>query len=63
MALSIQKQAGVEFLHVPYSDGTSAAVVAALGGHEAAVVSSPGEVNAQTSSGVMRILAVAADER
>ena len=63
MALSIQNKAGVEFLHVPYSDGTSAAVVAAVGGHNDAVVSSPGEVSSQVAAGQMRILAVAADER
>lgn len=63
MALSIQEKAGCEFLHVPYSDGTSAAVVAAVGGHNDAVVSSPGEVSSQLAAGQVRILAVASDER
>ena len=63
MALSIQEKAGCEFLHVPYSDGTSAAVVAAVGGHNDAVVSSPGEVSPQLAAGQVRILAVASDER
>lgn len=63
MALSIQNNAGCEFLHVPYSDGTSAAVVAAVGGHNDAVVSSPGEVSSQLAAGQVRILAVASDTR
>lgn len=63
MALSIQNKSGCEFLHVPYSDGTSAAVVAAVGGHNDAVVSSPGEVSSQLAAGQVRILAVASDER
>lgn len=63
MALSIQEKAGCEFLHVPYSDGTSAAVVAAVGGHNDAVVSSPGEVSSQLAAGQVRILAVASDDR
>ena len=62
-ALSIQNDQEVSFVHVPYSGGTSDAVVAAVGGHVDAVVSQPSEVDAQVQAGTLRILAVATEER
>lgn len=62
-ALSIEIEAGVKFLHVPYSGGTNDAVIAAVGKHVDAVVSSPAEVDAQVKAGTIRILAMATDQR
>jgi len=63
IALSTEIAAGVKFLHVPYSGGTNDAVIAAVGKHVDAVVSSPAEVDAQVKAGTLRILAMASDKR
>jgi tripartite-type tricarboxylate transporter receptor subunit TctC len=53
----------VKFLHVPYSGGTNEAVIATVGKHVDAVVSTPAEVDAQVKAGTLRILAMANDTR
>jgi len=63
IALSVEIESGAKFLHVPYSGGTNDAVIAAVGKHVDAVVSSPAEVNAQVKAGTLRILAMASDKR
>jgi tripartite-type tricarboxylate transporter receptor subunit TctC len=63
IALSIEIDTGVKFLHVPYSGGTNEAVIATVGKHVDAVVSTPAEVDAQVKAGTLRILAMANDTR
>jgi len=62
-ALSIEIEAGVKVLHIPYSGGTNDAVIATVGEHVDAVVSTPAEVDAQVKAGTIRILAMASDNR
>lgn len=54
--------AGIKFNYIPYKGG-SEPVVAVLGGHIDAVVSNPGEVNANFKAGKLRVLALATETR
>lgn len=57
-AASVEDVCGVEFNHVPFSDGASAAVTALLGGNIEAVAVSPSEVYTNVESGDLRTLVV-----
>lgn len=57
-AASVEEVCGVEFNHVPFSDGAASAVTALLGGNIEAVAVSPSEVYTNVESGDLRTLVV-----
>ncbi len=60
--LALSRAIDVPLTYVPFS-GSGQAVTALLGGHVHAVVAAPFEVDAHVRAGVLRVLAVMADER
>lgn len=62
LVMDFEKAAGIDLNYIPYKGG-SEPVVAVLGGHIEAVVSNPGEVNANYKAGKLRVLALATEER
>ena len=61
--IGVELKTGAQFTHVPFSDGTSQALAAVLGGHVDAIACSPAEADSNIQNGDLRILGVAADER
>ena len=61
--IGVELKTGASFNHVPFSDGTSAALAAVLGGHVDAIACSPAEADSNIQAGDLKILAVASDER
>ncbi|MDD2958880.1 MAG: tripartite tricarboxylate transporter substrate binding protein [Lachnospiraceae bacterium] len=61
-AASVEDVCGVEFNHVPFSDGAASAVTALLGNNIEAVAVSPSEVYTNVEAGDLRTLAVLGDE-
>jgi len=61
-ALALQQKLGVTFTHAPFQ-GNAPAIVALLGGHIDAVMSSPSEVATYVTGKKVRPLAVLADQR
>ena len=61
--IGVELKTGAQFTHVPYSDGTSSALAAVLGGHVDAIACSPAEADSNIQSGDLKILGIAADER
>ncbi len=61
-AAMLEKEAGVEFTHVPH-DGAAPAVVQLLGGHIDAVAVSPAEVRQHVEVGRLKILGIMSKER
>lgn len=57
-AASVEETCGVEFNHVPFSDGAASAVTALLGGNIEAVAVSPSEVYTNVEAGDLRTLVV-----
>lgn len=57
-AASVEDVCDVEFNHVPFSDGASAAVTALLGGNIEAVAVSPSEVYTNVESGDLKTLVI-----
>lgn len=62
LVMDFEKAAGIDLNYIPYKGG-SEPVVAVLGGHIEAVVSNPGEVNANFKAGKLRVLALATETR
>ena len=62
LVLDFEEAAGIDLNYIPYKGG-SEPVVAVLGGHIEAVVSNPGEVNANYQAGKLRVLALATETR
>lgn len=61
-AAALGKEAGVDFVHVPF-EGAAPAVTSILGGHIEAVTVSYPEVAPQVEAGELKVLAVLAPER
>lgn len=61
-ALRMEREFGVEFIHVPYEGGSPAAIAVA-GGHVEATTTSPAEVAALVKAGELKILAIPAENR
>lgn len=61
--IGVELKSGASFTHVPFSDGTSAALAAVLGGHVDAIACSPAEADSNIQAGDLKVLAVASDER
>lgn len=61
-AIGIELDSGASFNHIPY-DGASSAIVDVLGGHVDAVICSIPEAAANITSGDLKVLGVAANER
>lgn len=61
-ALALQQKLGTTFTHAPFQ-GNAPAIVALLGGHIDAVMSSPSEVATYVTAKKLRPLAVLADQR
>lgn len=61
-ALALEQKLGTSFTHAPFQ-GNAPAIVALLGGHIDAVMSSPSEVATYVTSRKVRPLAVLADQR
>ena len=61
-AIGIELDTGASFNHIPY-DGAASAIVDALGGHVDAVICSIPEAAANITSGDLKVLGVAANER
>lgn len=62
-AASVEETCGVEFNHVPFSDGAASAVTALLGGNIEAVAVSPSEVYTNVESGDLRTLVVLGEDK
>ena len=62
-AASVEEKCGVEFNHVPFSDGAASAVTALLGNNIEAVAVSPSEVYTNVEAGDLRTLMVMGEER
>lgn len=58
----LERNAGVQFLHIPYN-GSNPAILAVLSGEVDAVSAAYGEVSEQVRAGKMKIIAVTEDER
>ncbi len=61
--IGVELKTDAKFTHVPFSDGTSQALAAVLGGHVNAIACSPAEADSNIQNGDLKILGVAADER
>lgn len=61
--IGVELKTDAQFTHVPFSDGTSQALAAVLGGHVDAIACSPAEADSNIQNGDLKILGVAADER
>ncbi len=57
-AVNVEKECGVSFKHIPYTEGSGPIVGALVGGHVDATFSTPGVAKAQVDAGQLRILGV-----
>jgi tripartite-type tricarboxylate transporter receptor subunit TctC len=62
VALTLEKQTGAKFAHIPY-EGGNPAVTAAAGGHVEAVCCAASEAVSLVSAGKLRYLALSGDDR
>jgi len=61
-AFNLVKASGADLTWIPYNAGSDA-ITALMGGHVEAVLSNPSSMMQQVKSGLLRVLAVATDER
>ena len=57
-AVNVEETCDVEFVHVPYPDGTGACIAALVGGHVDATFGTPGTALSQVEAGTLKILGV-----